>query len=728
MGGGSMSEDFLTSWNDFENYLVETRYGIRGEDGNPIEKTIHETFKRITEHLPEEIKNAILDRYIIPATPFLMSRNSPSKRKGYFSCYPLGNVGDSMDEIMEIINNMKTIYLYGGGCGIDISRLRPKGCVVDNAQGVSSGPVGFLQLFDAVAGSISQGGRRRGALLVQMDWDHPDIELFIKAKAAAGSIARFIAQMPEEERPDQNPVLSNMNISINCYENFWKEERLIDLIAKQMWQSGDPGLLFKDNMAFSPFRLEDEPYYSNPCGEYLAPAFSACNLITVNVAKLAYEANQDRKFNFDNFFESVFRMGVIACNLGNIILDMEEGYPPIGKIKENTKRIRPVGVGLSGFHTALLLAYDFEVRYGDDKAVKFAELTQAALTIGTMVASAKKVKKNSGSDVYIWHEPYVKQHLEELKQITKELPGEISAGFSAIIKTFDDYGGLYNSCTTSQPPTGSVSQFLHIIDTGIEPFFAPVVKRRVRDLEKGWVEFELTTEYLDLDKEKLKKLETQTAVNLTPEEQLRMLQAFQKFVHTGVSKTINLPEAATVEDIKELIKKAKDMRLKGFTVYRNGSRDAVLTIPTATLPQGGDELPPIRTAKVYEIKGPVNAYVTISKTEKGIREVFVNIGKAGTTINSLLQAFGRIISVSLRRFPELAERYAETLMGIESGEFYNCDSIHGNSLPDILAKIIASELKAEAKATGDLCPSCGKLAIYRSGGCKTCKNCGYTTC
>lgn len=800
-----MTEAINKNWAEFENYLIETRYAIRDpETGKPLEKSWNEIVKnRFSKELAKDIEHneilnlkitaeiiqALRDRYIIPASPFIMTFGNPyTRRKGYFSCYPLGHIEDSMESIYNISNLMMQIYIRGGGVGIDISKLRPKNSPVDNKQGISSGPVGFLTLFDAITATTNQGGRRRGALLVQMDWRHPDIEKFIKAKAITPSLSQVIYQFPENERIDV--PLQNMNISVVVDSQFYESnegKRLFDLIAECAWKSGDPGLLFIDNMRkFSPFNPEyygesHDPAFSNPCGEYLAPAFTACNLLTINVAKIAYDFGlKNDSFDFNIFFKKVAYYANLATYLGSYLIFRDDGYPH-EIIKQKTQELRPVGVGMTGFHSALLLAYDGNVAYGkDEESINFAEKVQCALTLGTLVTSAKLAKKTG--KIYKWNPTYLDLHLKELSETVEKYNLPLKQDINLIIEVAEKYGGFFNSITTSQPPTGSVSQFANVAgDTGIEPMYALELQRRVKDFYTNeWKTVTITTRYIaqkiENDKDFRKKVENQLAYSIKPEEQLTILQAIQKFVHTGVSKTINVPENTTVEEIKNLILQSKDARLKGFTVFRENCRvDTVYIAPSTkkekqkqntqsaeTSKLDTNELSPMRNALVFEVKGPVNAYITTTfDLNKEIREIFISVGKAGTTLNGMFQAFGRIISVALRKYPELLDRFIETLEGIETGEFYTCNGIVGKSLPDIVAKILRrlrqhsdsmdtetlnawiSDTLSKANPTpnnpsdkktnhsedqGDLCPNCGKLTLFRNGSCKNCHSCGFTTC
>jgi len=672
-------------WDEVEKYFITTRYAVRSVDGKEVlesswdemvdrferyyrgrsvRSVIEREFSRLVniDDLITELLQAIRGRFIIPATPFLMSfGNEYTRRKGYFSCYPLGLVPDTMEGIYKVCEDMREICIRGGGCGIDVSNLRQRSAAVDNGQGLASGPVGFLPLFDAVTGTTNQGGRRRGALLVQMYWRHPDIIRFIKAKSLVPALSSVICNAPEDEKVDI--PLSNMNISVVVDSEFFDEENreLFSVIAEQMWKSGDPGLLFLDNMLkYSPFNYEvderDFPCFSNPCGEYLAPAYTSCNLVTVNVAKIASLCVDGNKFDFDKFYDNVFNIAKLACLHGNILVHLDEGYP-LDEIREATQRVRPVGVGMTGFHTALLLAYNGNIRYGkDEESLKFAELTQAVLTLGTLEMSA--LLAEATGKVYQWNKSYLDLHLDELGEA---VGSSYRDSFEFVREVGERLGGFYNSVTTSQPPTGSVSLFAHVAgDTGIEPMFDIFLRRRVRDFGTGeWKEVEIVTEYLIerlKDKNFRERVEKQLAHELKPLEQLEVVSSFQKFIHTGVSKTINCPYETGVDEIKELIEKSVGFRLKGFTVFRDGCRSDTVYIKDrgGREKKGVDELSPVRSGLVYEVRGTVNAYITTTfDNDKNLREVFVTIGKSGTTLNSVSQAFGRVISVALRKYPDL---------------------------------------------------------------------------
>ncbi|MDR1046083.1 MAG: hypothetical protein LBP33_13400 [Candidatus Adiutrix sp.] len=780
-----MTDNVALAWQNIDEYLTSTRYAVREpQSGRAIEKDFTEIVeRRLIPKLkslespiasPERLElltEALSQRRLIAATPFLMSFGNPhTRRPGYFSCYPLGWVEDSLEDIEKMRRKMRTIYMSGGGAGIDLSRLRPKGAPVDAGQGIASGPVGFLPDFDAVTGTTNQGGRRRGALLVQLDWNHPDIVDFVESKNFNARLNRFIQTLPPEERPAQGASLSNMNISVNAFGDFWEQRELIGLIARNMWATGDPGLLFVDNMIrHSPLRAEDEPRFSNPCGEYLASADSACNLVTVNAARLAREVfdqlasspdaprwSRDPEWSDEfsaRFWARLAETSALACFLGNLVLEFDEGYP-LPEIREKTQALKPVGVGMSGFHSALLLAFRGQVDYGSPEARAFARATQAHLTLGTLNLSAELADQTG--HIYE-NKTFWTRHLQELGETLTASPSgeEAVTQLDILADWVEARGGFYNCLTTSQAPTGSVSVFLRNIDTGIEPFYALAQKRRVRDAARGWVEFTLRpAELVDLFEKYPdfhERAEAQTALKLSPQEQLGMLAAFQAHCHTGVSKTINLPREASVEDIEILIHESRELRLKGFTVYRDSSLDGIISAADAA-PADQPHHPPVpdiggdRESRTFTAKSAnLTAHITLTHDEgKNIREVFVSAGDVGASINSIFTALGMIISVALREVPSLFDRFVKVLCKVSMGERYVARTsmsqtpVVANSLPQLIGRLMmlrraylqkGETLEAPAELGGyDLCPECHELSLRREGSCRKCGRCGFSTC
>lgn len=720
-------DEAVSDWQRFENYLVRERYAVRDPDtGKPLEKDLSQVLARISgEFAYTGVAKALRRRTIITATPFLMNGgNQYTRRAGYYSCYPLGPVEDSTEEIFRMERDLVTIFQHSGGGGIDVSRIRPKGSLVDNGQGTASGPVSFAKGFSQLSARISQGGKRRGALMIQADWDIKDIREMISFKG------------------DHPGVYSGCNVSINVTDDrFWEDGELIRLIAENIWKSGDPGLLFtRKSLQNTPVDIRHDPVFSNPCGEYLSTKDTACNLLTVCLPNCLAK-------DYDAYLQKVYKAARFAAVAGNEILDLG-GFPPIDRIRENTLRFRPIGVGFTGLHHAM---NHFAISYGDaQEAPAFTRGTQLALMLGSMQGSLDfagwRAKKGKKPAVREWDSAYVeKLHQDALGCAENDMPGKSAwlKRINRIFATVTRLGGLYNSVTTSQAPTGSVSQLLRVACTGIEPYYSLVQCRKVKDVDNSWKDFTLIPlEFYGYDEERLAWIEGQTALNIDPLQQLRILEACQAFNHTAVSKTINLPGSATVEDIERLLRIARDSNLKGITMFRDTSMAGVLKDSAAGRAEGERLFSdiPERPGSTFKFSGPAPLYVTANRDDYGhLREIFLNTTKSGSTIHGMCEALGRVISVALQHDYRLVSKFARTLEDISSdGAWQNTALGRVYSIPAALARVLENSAVRTGEQTEpepyaepssySSCPICGKLTLRRSGGCSSCVSCGHSTC
>jgi ribonucleoside-diphosphate reductase alpha chain len=820
-----MSKDNLSNWKIFEQYLVETRYAVRDPETNePLEHTYQDVLERISQKLIKELpkylitnlydKNstelydykleyytiltqnliqALKDRLFIPATPFLMSyANEYTRRPGLFSCYPLGYVEDTMDDIWDKCKLMRNIYMYGGGSGIDISQLRSQGKPVDKGQGIASGPIEFLKLFDAVAGSTNQGGRRRGALLVSMDADHPNIYEFIKCKKLNGKLSKFFQTLDPEERPAQNPHLSNMNISVNVHDKDFDNEELIQAIAESIWSSGDPGLLFPDNMIKNgPFLKEDDPIFVNPCAEYSAPANTSCNLLTINIAKIL---NYTTCKSIEEGIKTLRKVVEYATILGNFIIDQDYGYPD-EKIKENTQKFKPIGIGMSGFYTALISWYMLSptknkdiLIYGSEDSCQILQFIQSIITFealrqSSLFALNTNIYSPTKHDYWNAHIPKLYESLIKiLQKYTNLFTVEEYETMINTINYHTDYlakhTSYYNSVLTSQAPTGTVSIFLNNLDTGIEPYFSYTQSRRVRDVNEssGWKIFDLESPYLEALQEDLKDqpelydlIQQQTATNIDGIKHLNVLYALTSLLHTGVSKTLNLKASTTVEDIKKILYDARHKGVKGLTIYRDGSLDNIISSTSKKDVQKQEEdivtqdIGVQRSSIVYTVKGlHYTAHISLTYDESyHIREVFIQAGDIGSDMNTLFTGLGMSISLALRNNPNIIDRYIKTLQKVRMDDRLICKvpdldkPIIGSSLPNIVGQLLdhtktivlskfknsfyeseQSKMSISTKPMDskiqlhsvDICPECKEITLIKSGSCFKCSKCGYSSC
>jgi len=720
-------EDAAREWDRFENYLVKERYAVRNpKTGKPKENSLRQVIKRIGgEFSYPGVAKALQNGLFITATPFLMNGGNPyTRRKGYYSCYPLGNVEDSTEAIFEMERDLVTIFQHSGGGGIDVSHIRPKGASVDNGQGTASGPVSFAKGYSYLSARISQGGKRRGALMIQADYNIQDIKELITFKG---------------EKPG---VYTGCNVSVNVTDDkFWEDEDLVQLIAEYIWKSGDPGLLFtKKSLDNTPVPKKYNPVFSNPCGEYLSTKDTACNLLTVNLTKCLDK-------DFSSYLANVYENSRLAAAAGNEILDMG-GFPPIERIKENTLKFRPIGIGFTGLQNAMNY---FEISYADEQeAPQFAKATQLALMLGSMQGSLDyaqfRESKGEKLEPRKWNMTYVNKIRKEAENFAGEMPDKATWAkhIKRIFDTVKKLGGLYNSVTTSQAPTGSISQLMRVACTGVEPYFSMIQTRRVKDADGSWKEFTLVPlEFFDYDENKLDWVDNQTAHNINPLQQIRILEACQTFNHTAVSKTINLPASTTVEDIKEMLFIARDSKLKGITMFRDSSMTGVLSDSAAKAAEKpGTPFSDLaeRYGSTFKFSGPASLYVTANKGEnEHVREVFINTTKSGSTIHGMCESLGRVISVALQHDYRLVGKIARTLEDISSDSVWSNSSLgRVFSIPAALAKVLdncAPEANGkedpnpyEEPSSYSSCPACGKLTLRRSGGCSQCVSCGYSTC
>ncbi|MBU0481602.1 MAG: hypothetical protein KKG47_10910 [Proteobacteria bacterium] len=719
-------DEALQEWERFEKYLVQARYSVRDpKTGGPLEDDFSQVMIRVSGQFAHpDVGKALSMGRIITATPFLMNGgNQYTARKGYYSCYPLGDVADSTDAIFDMERDLVTIFQHAGGGGIDVSNLRPRGTIVDNGQGTASGPVSFAKGFSHLSARISQGGKRRGALMIQADWDIKDIKDFISFKG------------------DNPGKYTGCNVSVNVTDDkFWENEELLQTIAEYIWKSGDPGLLFtKKSMENTPVPAIHNPVFSNPCGEYLSTKDTACNLLTVSLPKCLAKT-------MDEYLEKVFDSARIAAIAGNEILDMG-GFPPIKRIEKNTLKFRPIGIGFTGLHHSM---NHFDVSYADEhEAPLFAKATQLALMLGSMQGSLEYAdfSKEQGRILkpQKWNEKYVEKIENEALAFIKTEIGARDAWLArteTIFATLRKLGGLYNSVTTSQAPTGSISQLMRVACTGVEPYFSMIQTRKVKDIDESWKEFTLVPlEFYSYTEDKLDWVKSQTAHEIDPYQQIRILEACQAFNHTAVSKTINLPADTTVADIRKFLEYARKSNLKGITMFRDSSMEGVLSDKTGKIAECAREFTDLdeRTGSTFKWRGPAPLYITANRGHQGhVREVFLNTTKSGSTLHGMSEALGRVISVALQHDYRLVGKIARTLEDISSdGAWVNGNIGRVYSIPAALAKVLdkCSENEVEGDpapyvepSTYTSCPSCGKLSLRRSGGCNQCISCGYSSC
>jgi ribonucleoside-diphosphate reductase alpha chain len=530
-----------------ENALVtlKSRYLRKDEQGR-VTETPEELFRRVARavaaaedsHVGKKGVAEAEKRFFrmmasltfLPNSPTLM--NAGTELGQLSACFVLP-VGDSLPEIFNALRDAALIHQSGGGTGFAFSRLRPSGDVVKSTMGVSSGPVSFMRIFDTATEAIKQGGTRRGANMAILAVDHPDILLFIGAKDREGELAnfnisvavteRFMAAMEEgEEYPLCNPRTGTVVGRLPAANVF-------QAIAEQAWKNGEPGLVFIDAVnADHPAAHVGAIEATNPCGEQPLLPYEACNLGSLNLLGLADERG---RIDYTRLAEAVRW----AIRFLDDVIDVNR-YP-LAAIEKITRKNRKVGLGIMGFADLLIRQ---GVPYASEAALRVAERVMSFIRQESVAASEELAAERG---------PY--PHFEgSLRQQEGGAP-------------------MRNATVNTIAPTGTLS-LIAGVSSGIEPVFAFEYERHVL----GTVLKEVHPLYRQFQEEG-RELDPQvfvTARQIAPEWHVRMQAAFQKYVDNAVSKTINFPAEATVEDVKGAYLLAHKLGCKGITVYRDKSR------------------------------------------------------------------------------------------------------------------------------------------------------------
>ena len=730
--------------------VLEKRYLRKDEKGKVIE-TPDEMFKRVAHNIAladenyggdvnkteKEFYEIMSNLYFLPNSPTLM--NAGTSIQQLSACFVLP-VEDSMDKIFETLKHTALIHQSGGGTGFSFSKIRPKGDIVKSTGGIASGPVSFMKVFNSATDVIKQGGRRRGANMGILRVDHPDIMEFITCKEDPKELTNFNISvavtdefmekaMKGEEYDLINPRTKKPVKKLNAAEVFNK-------IVEEAWKSGEPGLVFIDEInRHNPTPHIGQIEATNPCGEQPLLPYESCNLGSINLARFVKNGEIDWKKLKDVTWKAVHF-------LDNVI-DMNK-YP-IPQIKKMTLANRKIGLGVMGFADMLI---QLNIPYDSNEALELGEKIMSFIQ-------------------------------KEAKQASIEL-GKERGSFPNFKGSIYDgkYEAMRNATVTTIAPTGSIS-IIAGCSSGIEPLFAISFVRNVLDEEDRLYEInpyfeKIAKEMGFFSQELMRKIadnngsvqgieevpeEVQrifvTALDISPEWHVRMQAAFQKYVDNATSKTINLRQDATVEDVKKAYMLAYQLKCKGITVYRYGSRpEQVISAKEERVaePLSPRPRPPVVRGVTRKIAtGCGNLYVTMNEDEHGLFEVFARLGKAGGCADAQLEAVGRLVSLCLRSGikPEdiikqlKAIRCPNPLLA-RGGPILSC--------PDAIAKAIEDHIKGKEvfeparldyfekreketresvqvteKAPVGVCPDCGSPLVYEEG-CRICKQCGYSSC
>ena len=553
--------------------VLQRRYLRKDGKGKVIESP-EQMFKRVAHHISRAEKkynhassmDKVEETFYKMMTEFRFLPNSPTlmnagRRLGQLAACFVLPVEDSMEGIFDALKNAALIHKSGGGTGFSFSRLRPKKSRVGTTGGVASGPISFMKIFNTATEQVKQGGTRRGANMAILRVDHPDIMEFIYCKR-------------------DNKQLNNFNISVGITNTFMeavKEEKNYDLIdprdqrktgelnaaqvyqalVEQAWKNGDPGVLFmertnQDNPTPSLGEIES----TNPCGEQPLLPMEACNLGSINLAKFVKVNGKPPSIDYEGLKEIVW----LCVRFLDNVIDMSK-YP-LPEITKMVKANRKIGLGVMGFADML---YQMQIPYNSESALELAEEIMQFIQAESHEASRSLASERGVFENYD-------------KSIFKD----------------NENCRYRNATTTTIAPTGTLS-IIAGCSSGIEPLFALSFVRHVMDNdqllevnpyfqkvadERDFYSRELmdtiakTGSIRNIEEipEDVREIFV-TAHDVTPEWHIRMQAAFQKYTDNAVSKTVNLPRDATVEDVKKVYNLAYELGCKGVTIYRDGSKE-----------------------------------------------------------------------------------------------------------------------------------------------------------
>ena len=664
----------------------------------------------------EKFYGAMQDFTFVPGGRILSGAGTGYKVT-FYNCFVIPSPHDSRGGILKTLGQMVEIMSRGGGVGINLSSLRPRGARVQKVNGFSSGPCNWAELFSvATKDIIQQGGSRRGALMLMLwDW-HPDIEEFITVKQdlaringanlsvcvsdkfmdAVKSDADWDLVFPDKSDPDYDtkwdgylPNWIAMGKKVIVHKTM-KARALWDLVATAAWKSAEPGVVFMEryNKWFNNYYYE---YVNcvNPCGEEGLPNWGVCNLCSINLSSLV---NQNGEMDYARLAE-VAKIGV---RFQDDVVDADfYVFPEIKEVQLRGER--RIGLGTMGLGDALI---KMKIRYGSAESLPIIDkiyktIRDAAYEESVVIAKEKgpfpKIDKAKHAEAY-----FIKQLPEGIRKDIKKY-------------------GIRNSMLLQQAPTGSTS-LMAGVSSGIEPVYEFEYIRRDRlgehilrhPLYEAWFDNFKIMNGRDPKKEE-RPLWFVSANDLTPEDHVYVQGTIQKYVDASISKTVNAPATHTVEDVKRLYTLAYEQGCKGIAYMREGSRAGVLTRTDADAKAKADkEVKPIMAPSqevkprpmvlhgaTYRAETPVgDAYVTIN-TNGGNQpsEIFINVGKAGSDVTAMAEALGKIISLTLRMASpippmERARKIASMLVGIGGARSLGFGENRVRSLPDAVAKVI----------------------------------------
>ena len=759
--------------------------------GQVFDVTVEQTWLRVAkalasaeatpeaqEYWAEQFYAAMAGFKFIPAGRIIAGAGT-GRNVTLFNCYVMGTIPDSMNGIFESLKEAALTMQQGGGIGYDFSPLRPKGSPVKGVAADASGPLTFMDVWDAMCRTVMSAGSRRGAMMATMRCDHPDIEQFIEAKQDPKRLRMFnvsvlvtddfmaavkndedwplVHTVPPAEAHDgigEPKALDELGDDGRGNKTRWvykvvRARDLWDKIMRSTYAYAEPGVIFIDRInRDNNLRYIETISATNPCGEQPLPPYGACLLGSINLAALVQNPYGEKPGINRQELQRIVEIAVRAMdNVNDVSL-----FPLIEQRRQAQAK-RRIGLGITGLADALLMC---GVRYGSEQAQQLAERWAREIDIAAYRASVQLAAEKGP-----FPEFSADEYLAEGTHASR-LPVELQNNIRAI--------GIRNSHLTSIAPTGTISLYAGNISSGVEPIFAPSYSRKVLQPDGSKTEQRVVDYAVKLWEEKTAEAGYETeplppayvdAQTLSPAEHVLMQAAVQKWVDTSISKTINCPEDISFEDFKGVYQLAYDTGCKGCTTYRpNDVTGSVLAVepkkaePAPVIVPGPEAAPEERPMALdgatYKIKmGDAHAiYVTLTDIETdGKRRPFeVFIATKNPAHMAWTTAMTRMISAIFRRphdssfvVEELKAVFDPTGGGWWNGRYWHSTvaaigeviEMHMKRIgyiPDAYVSFTEEFKATQASAPGEPCPKCFSTNTKNESGCLTCLDCGHSKC
>ena len=762
---------------DISAQIWDLKYRLKAPDGTPMDRDVADSWARVAlalaqAEMPEqravrakEFAQALAGHKFLPAGRILAGAGT-GRAVTLFNCFVMGTITDSMDGIFGALREAALTLQQGGGIGYDFSTLRPKGALVKGVGADASGPISFMDVWDAMCRTIMSAGSRRGAMMATLRVDHPDIEDFIAAKRSKGRLSNFNLSVLVSDAfmaAVKADAGWDLQFGGKVYRTV-KAKALWERIMRSTYDYAEPGVIFIDrindanNLGYC-----ESIAATNPCGEQPLPPYGACLLGSMNLAKLVRHPFEDNAgldmAELERLVASAVRMMDNAIDVSRFPLDAQYA---------EAKAKRRIGLGVTGLADALIFC---KVRYGSPRSLELIRQWLAAISHAAYRASVELAKEKGAFPLFDMTPYLSRPHIQAL-------PPDIYNAIAA--------HGIRNALLTSIAPTGTISLFADNVSSGIEPVFAFSYKRKVTQPD-GTKREEIVSDYaVRLFREKFGNDAALpdyfvTAQTLSPADHLAVQAAAQPFIDSAISKTINMPESISFEDFAHVYRSAYDLGCKGCTTYRpNDVTGSVLSVEepqnatsaeAAAKTDSAPELPlplpeprggvvymtkPLdrptellgRTYKIKWLDSDHAFYITINDIEKDGRrrpfEVFINSKNMEAYAWAL--ALTRMISAVFRRGGDISFVVDElkAIFDPRGGQWMN-----GRYVPSLLAafgEVIERHLieigflgqrgpsilpGAEVPAEGArarFCPRCGDASFVKLEGCDSCLSCGYSKC